>query len=123
MLRSGQYDAAISKSAKKLRSNKQKGKEIIVLEEAYQKATNRDKEQIVFLKKEGRPENWDAIFYTYSNMNQRQNQIKPLLPLYIEEQGRNANFDFFNYDDELIQAKKKCNGIFVCACTFPFGKK
>lgn len=112
LLRRGDYDAAIWKSVKKLTRNKEKSKEILVLQEAFKKANDRDKENITYLKKEGKPENWDDIFNTYSKMSQRQQMVKPLLPLYIAEQGREAHFDFLNYDDELIQAKKNATDYF-----------
>jgi hypothetical protein len=112
LMRSGNYDAAMRKSIKKLTHKKQNDKEIITLEEAYQKANDRDKEQTLFLKKEGKPENWDRIFSLYALMSQRQQNIKPLLPLYISNEGRDAHFVFINYDEEIIQAKKNATEYF-----------
>lgn len=112
LMKSGNYDAAIRKSAKKLKKKKQNDKEIIVLEQAFMKANDRDRERIAFLKKEGRPDNWDEIFGVYSRMSQRQNIVKPLLPLRIAGQGRDAGFVMVNYDDEIIQAKKNATEYF-----------
>ena len=106
-MESGQYDAAINKSIKKIKRKPSNDKEKLVLEESYKKANDRDKERIGFLKKEGTPDNWDNIFNTYSTMKFRQDRIKPLLPMSINSQNRNANFEIVNYDEELIQAKQK----------------
>ena len=112
LLNSGNYDAAIYKATKKLQRKKDKEKEIIALEQDYQKANDRDKEKILFLKKEGKPESWDLIFSTYARMSQRQQNIKHLLPLLIARQGLYANFPFANYDEEIIQAKKNATEYF-----------
>ncbi len=105
-MQSGNYDSAIQVSLRKLKGKKKSEKEMLVLEEAYKKANDRDKEKVSYLNKEGNPENWNTIFNTYSGMKNRQDQIKPILPLYITSQNRNANFEIKNYDDEIIQAKK-----------------
>ncbi len=112
LLNSGNYEGAINKAVKKLKSNKQNDKEIIVLEEAYQKANARNQERVTFLKKEGKPDNWDEIFSLYSKMKHQQEQVKPLLPLHIASQHRNANFVVVDYDDEIIQAKKNATEYF-----------
>lgn len=112
LMRSGNYDGAIYKAVKKLTRKKQKEKDIIALEQAYKKANDRDKEQILFLKKEGRPENWDQIFNMYARMSQRQQTVKPLIPLRIQSQGRDAAFEFLNYDQEIIQAKQNATEYF-----------
>lgn len=112
LIQSGNYDAAIQKSVKKLRGKKQKEKEILALEQAFKKAVERDNEQVMFMKKEGKPESWEAIFNTYARMAQRQQNIKPLLPLRLNEQGRDASFEFKNYDAEIIQAKQNATEYF-----------
>lgn len=112
LMKSGNYDSAIRKSVQKLKHKKQNDREIVVLEQSYQKANDRDRESVAFLKKEGKPDNWDEIFAVYSKMSQRQEIIKPLLPLHIAGQGRDAHFDIVNYDDEIIQAKKNATEYF-----------
>ncbi len=106
LMQSGNYDAAIRKSVRKLTKRK-KDKEILVLEQAYQKANERDLEQINFLKKEGNPDNWNNQYTIYANINRRQNSVRPLLPLFITSEGRNAIFEIKNYDEELIETKEK----------------
>jgi tetratricopeptide (TPR) repeat protein len=107
MLNSGNYDQAINKSIKKLKRNPGKEKEILVLQKAYKKANDRDKEKIQFLKADGTPDNWDNIFSLYTQMSYRQEKIKPLLPLEIASTHQPAVFEILNYDQEIINAKQK----------------
>lgn len=107
LMQSGNYDAAIYKTVNKLKRNKTKEKRILILEESYRKANDRDKDKINFLKKEGTPDNWESIFNVYSGMKTRQELVKPLLPLRINSMNREASFEILNYDEEIIQAKQK----------------
>ena len=102
----GNYDQAISDAIGKLRINKDKrGKEdiIILLEEAFYKATERDLSNIDYLKKDQNPENFIRIYDAYVNLDNRQERIKPLLPLYVN--GRALNLSFNNYTSQIISYK------------------
>lgn len=104
----GNYDGAISKAAASLRSNKdKKGKQeyVVLLEDAYAKARERDLREIDVLAKDANPRNLEQIFETYQQLNNRQEQIRPLLPLRISAQNRNANFVIEDYSDQLINSK------------------
>ena len=103
----GEYDMAINKAIKKIQGNRSNEKEIFVLEEAYKKANNKNKERIDFLKLEGTPENWKSIFELYTQIEHRQNMIKTVVPLYITSIGRNASLEIYNYDQDIILAKQK----------------
>ncbi len=107
MLNEGSYDQAMYKSLKKLQKNKSKEKYILVLEEAYHKIDQKDMDRIVFLKKEGTPESRVEIADTYQRVKNRQQQVKPIIPLFIESEAREAKFHFIDVDEELIQAKKE----------------
>ncbi|WP_281322267.1 hypothetical protein [Flavobacterium aestivum] len=107
-LSSGNYDAAIDIAVSNLRSNKdKKGKQdyIYLLEEAFAKAKERDLNTIAFLNKENNPSNLEKIYNTYLSLNDRQEKIKPLLPLKLIKEERNAIFPFDNYDSEIISSK------------------
>ncbi len=107
-LASGNYDAAIDIALSNLRSNKdKKGKQdyIYLLEEAFAKAKERDLNSISFLSKENIPSNLEKIYNTYLSLNDRQEKIKPLLPLKLIKEGRNAIFPFDNYNDAIISSK------------------
>ncbi|KAA1243529.1 hypothetical protein [Aquimarina sp. RZ0] len=109
-LNTGNYDGAINIAIAKLRTNKdKKGKQpyILMLEEAYAKVVERDVSAITFLEKEGNPANLERIYNTYKTLKNRQERITPLLPLYLAEQGRNANFSMINYDQKIIITKDK----------------
>lgn len=109
-LNTGNYDQAINIALNKLRTNKgKKGKQpyILMLEQAYAKVTDRDKNAIVYLEKEGNPANLERMYNTYVSLKNRQERIKPLLPLYIVEEGRNAIFSMDNYDQRIINTKDK----------------
>lgn len=107
-LSSGNYDAAIDIALSNLRSNKdKKGKQdyIYLLEEAFAKAKERDLNSISFLSKENNPNNLEKIYNTYLALNDRQEKIRPLLPLKLMNEGRNAIFPFDNYNDQIISSK------------------
>ena len=107
---SGNYDSAINTAIKNLKRNKtKKGNQpyILLLEEAFEKATAKDLARINFLKKEKNPENIETIFVLYEQLKRRQEILKPLLPLYIVNKNRDAVFLFTNYDDAIIENKNQ----------------
>ena len=106
----GNYDQAISDAIGKLRTNKnKKGKAdfIIMLEEAFNKATERDLNNIDFLKKDSNPENFIRIYDAYVNLDNRQERLKPLLPLYVN--GREVNLNFNDYTSLIISYKNNAS--------------
>ncbi len=109
-LNTGNYDQAINIALNKLKTNKdKKGKQpyILMLEEAYAKVVERDINSVNYFEKEGNPANLEQTYNTYLALKKRQERIKPLLPLYLVEQGRNANFEILNYDQKIITTKDK----------------
>lgn len=108
MADSGNYDAAINTSVKNLRGNKnakRKQEYVYILQEAFAKAKERDMRLISSLSKDGNPANYEKIFNTYVNLNNRQELIRPLLPLKMIEENRNAVFDMIDYSDQIIDSK------------------
>lgn len=106
----GNYDEAIQLALKNLRADKYKKNNkpyITMLEDAYGKATERDLEKIAYLKKDGNQENLQTIFNLYNSLNNRQQQIKPLLPLPPKENNQEAIFNFRNYSNELVSSKNE----------------
>ena len=107
---SGNYDQAIATSVQKLRKNpskKNKESHILLLEDAFAKAVQRDTDRIAYLQKENNPNNIEEIYQLYKSLDRRQESIKPLLPLRLQEQARQAVFDIKNYDNEIITSKQK----------------
>lgn len=104
----GDYNQAIELAVKKLQKDKgakEYDAHIRLLEEAFLKAKDDDTRHINRLKKENSQRNGKEIYYTYLDLQARQNLIRPLLPLYSLDMGRNANFIFSDYSNDLIQAK------------------
>ena len=113
MLSSGDYDGAINSAIDALRSNKNaKGKQdyIYLLEEAFAKAKQRDLETLNLLAKEKNPANYEKIYNLYSQLKKRQERIKPLLPLQLLKEGRNAIFPMDDYSDDLVNSKTNLSG-------------
>jgi hypothetical protein len=109
-INSGNYDKAISLAVENLRANKtKKGNQpyIPMLEDAFKKATAKDVSRIKFLKKDGNPENLERIFNLYQALDHRQEMIKPLLPLRLNETGRVAKFKIKDYSSDIINSKNK----------------
>ncbi|WP_299765725.1 hypothetical protein [uncultured Dokdonia sp.] len=107
---SGNYDTAINTSIQKLRKNptkKNRESHILLLEEAFAKAVQRDSDRITYLQKEANPTSIEEIYQLYKTLNRRQESIKPLLPLRLQEQARDAVFEIKNYDNDLITSKRK----------------
>lgn len=110
MLTSGDYDAAIRKSVEGLRSNKNaKGNQdyVYLLEEAYTKAKERDQRNIEAWSKDSNPDNLEKIYETYNLLSNRQELIRPLEPLKLISEGRDAQFPMEDYADEIIASKNK----------------
>lgn len=106
----GNYDSAINTAIDNLKRNKTKKRNqpyILLLEEAFKKATSKDLARINFLKKDNNPEKIETIFGLYENLKRRQEILKPLLPLFIVAENRDAAFQFTNYDDEIIANKNE----------------
>lgn len=105
----GNYGNAIETALKNIAQNKTKKSNqpyIQLLEEAYKKNTARELQQIAFLQKENNPANLEIIFNGYQNLKTIQERIKPLLPLKLYDENRDARFTFKDYDGEIIKSKR-----------------
>ncbi len=106
----GNYDQAINNAIGKLRTNKNKKRKaeyIVMLQEAYAKANQRDVENINFLNKDSNPENFIKVYDLYVALDNRQNRIKPLLPLYVNEQ--EVKLPIKDYASAIIASKDKAS--------------
>ena len=107
-LNSGNYTTAMNKAIKELSDNKtKKGHQqyVILLEEAFAKNKQRELERISFLEKDGNPANLETIYRTYLQLKKMQNRIRPLLPLPVYDEDREAAFNFKNYDSKILDTK------------------
>lgn len=106
LVEEGRYNEAIDKAVRKLRGDKKKKtKHVLALEEAVNKINDRDLRKAKFLESGGKAENWDEIFDIYSDMQDRQEMIRPLLPL-VSKDGYKANFNFVKVEPLVINARK-----------------
>ncbi|MCD0471755.1 hypothetical protein [Flavobacterium sp. JAS] len=108
LLSDGNYDAAIDRAVDALKTKKDsKGKQdyVYLLEEAFAKAKDRDLRNLDLMIKEANPANAERIYNTYLQLNNRQEKIRPLLPLQLLKQGKNASFPFDNYSNEIVSSK------------------
>jgi hypothetical protein len=108
LLSDGNYDGAIDRAVEALRTKKDsKGKQdyVYLLEEAFAKAKDRDLRNLDMMVKEANPANSERIYNTYLQLNNRQEKIRPLLPLPLLKQGKNAYFPFDNYSDQIVSSR------------------
>jgi len=108
LLSDGDYDAVINRAIEELRSNKKaKSKQdyVYLAEEAFAKAKERDVREIELLTKEGNPAKLEQIYSTYLKLDNRQERIRPLLPLRLIKERREALFPFDNYSESIMNSK------------------
>jgi len=108
-LNAGDYPNAINNALHNLAENKtKKGHQpyILLLEDAFKKNAERELEYIAFLEKDGNEASYENIYKSYVSLRDIQERIRPLLPLRIIEENRNAEFSFDNYDNDIIDYKE-----------------
>lgn len=105
LLTQGNYDALIEKSVKNLIKKPDSEEDANMLDKAYKLANDRDLERIKYLKTEGNPNTWDEMLSLYSNLKNRQTSVRRVLPLHIG--GRTVQYNFVDYDAEIVAAKRK----------------
>jgi len=99
---SGNYDQAIYSAIEKLKKTKNKKHKYdyaLMLQDAYHKATKRDIKTISQLEKSNNPEYYIQIFEKYLDLDDRQETIKPFLPLKVN--GKTIKFTLNDYNDEI----------------------
>jgi len=102
---SGDFETAIEKAVNKLRHDRTDEENITYLEAAYGRLSAQTTERVVFLRKEGRPENVLPIYDELSKQKLYDELIKPILPLTLASKHRNAQFHFLK-DEDFIAAKQ-----------------
>ena len=113
-LHSGNYDVAIANALKKLENNKDKKRKqqyVMMLEDAYYKVVERDLKTIAHLKKDGNPEQYKAIYEIYSDLDARQEAIKPVLPLKIGNKYLNLKFN--DYTNAIVNYRYKVSDYMI----------
>jgi len=119
-INSGDYDTAINLAVENLRKSKtRKGNQpyVPMLEQTFRKATQRDLARIDFLKRDGNVASIEDIYNIYLKLENRQEMIKPLLPLRNANSGLEARFDFENYTSEIIASKNELTQLLYANAT------
>ena len=107
-LQNGNYQAAIEVGARKMRQNPKKAdKTVLAIERAFKIEKSRILGKINQLKTEGNPENWLSIHNLYRQLNQYQTILKPVIPMFIHKEFRNATIELIDIDQELAETKLK----------------
>lgn len=107
-INAGEYSTAINESLQNLTDNKTKKSNqpyVLLLEEAFKKNTERELNHIAFLEKDGNEASYESIYKSYTALRSIQESIKPLLPLKLVEEQRDAKFSFGDYRKEIIEYK------------------
>lgn len=107
-LNTGNYQQAINRAITNLADNKtRKGNQayVLLLEEAYAKYTSRELQEINFLEQDGNPAHLESIYKKYGALKDLQNRIRPLMPLPVYEENRQARFQFSNYDSQILSTR------------------
>ncbi len=105
LVEQGNYDKAIEKSIKQILKGKADSDDIDMLDRAYNLANTQNQERIRLLKSEGKPENWEQIYFQYSALDNRQKQVRKVLP--INSKGRTINYPQTDYTNDIVEAKTK----------------
>lgn len=107
-INTGNYSIAIDKALSNLTNNKtKKGNQpyILLLEDAFKKNTERERKQVTLWEKDDNPAYYEVIYNSYTNLRAIQKRIRPILPLYIQEENREAKFVFNDYENNFLDAK------------------
>ncbi|WP_053991338.1 hypothetical protein [Mangrovimonas sp. TPBH4] len=107
-INTGNYNQAITEALRKLETNKNSKRKqdyAMMLQEAFHKAQERDLNTIKHLKKDNNPELYTEIYELYNYLNKRQEAIKPILPLVVED--KTITFKFQDYSNAISEWKNK----------------
>ncbi|MBB4078107.1 hypothetical protein GGR28_000708 [Lewinella aquimaris] len=106
LVESGNYEKTIAVAQRRLTGKQKKNpKYVAALETAVNRANEEDVNRAEFLKK--KPEvDWVRVHAIYDNLKQRQDALRPLLPL-TDKNGRKANFRFVKVEGPLAEATNR----------------
>src|SRR5690554_7866424 len=102
-LYSGNYEQAVDIAVHRLQKNKNKKtdfQQVAILEDAFAKMKSAYQDRINFLKKDTNV-NTQQVYNMYLSMDNIQNKIKPLLPLY-KSNGTQASFYFERSEERRV---------------------
>lgn len=99
---SGNYDAVISQFIK---LKKVSDDDIALFEKSYKIALQHDKEKVTYLKSINDGSRWEEIFNLYTKIDNRQNNILRILPVYYTN-GTKADIEIFGLSAALEESRQ-----------------
>ncbi len=105
LVKNQEYDQAIEKLSKSLRTGTPKEKHVKLLRQAFHAANQRDHDRIMLLRQSGQPDIWSDIHFRYLAMNHRQDLIKGL-PDAVKQ---GVNFRPIDYGADIAESRNKAS--------------
>ena len=103
----GNYDEAIEIARRKLSGkNKPNPKYVFAVRDALEAANERDLRTADRFKSQGSSTDWERVFRIYSDIDRRQEKVRPLLPL-VDKHGINADVKFVRVSPMLAEARNQ----------------
>lgn len=105
---SGNYPSAMNRAIDKLTNNKDRRSNqtfVVALEESFDRYTEQQIRQLRFLEKENLDASLEERYFILTDLTQWQDRIRPLLPLRVMEENRDARFRFTDYSNEVLDTK------------------
>ncbi len=103
----GNMERAVELAIKNLRKRKVKDKDVIVLEKAFAIINNNDYDRLQVLLSENDDNKWPKVNAISKTIYERQQELKPYLPLYIKSQHRDAKFKMYPVKELMVKSKEK----------------
>lgn len=105
LVKNQEYDQAVEKLSKALRTGTPKEKHVKLLSQAYHAANQRDHDRIMLLRQSGQPDIWSDIHFRYLAMNHRQDLIKGL----PETVKQGISFRPIDYGADIAESRNKAS--------------
>ncbi len=103
----GNYDEALALANRKMAGKKApNAKFVAAAREALEAANDRDLREAERLKQLGSSADWTRVFRFYSDIDRRQEKVRPLLPL-VDRQGNKTDFKFVRVAPLLTEAREQ----------------
>ena len=105
-LLSGNYYQAIQMVVDQLQKGKSNNKtqeQKLLLQQAFEKYTDKKTDQIKFWRKEDDNKNVENIYNAYLDLRKVQNKIKPFLPMQHPDRKKPLKFDIKDYSDKILK--------------------
>ena len=103
----GNMERAVNLAIKNLRKRKIRDKDVIVLEKAFAYINNKDYNRLQVLLSEKNDNKWPSVNALSKAIYNRQEELKPYLPLQIKSQHRDAKFKMYPVKELMVKSKEK----------------